>query len=104
MNLQMVVMNGSKLLQEMHDGKVCIFSVSPAGNLRNGIYNLYRADRADTRRAYTGSILHADVHCVYQLVGQEIVSHERRNFTGVPASGSTCTIRYAAGWANVSAA
>ena len=48
MTVQMVVMNGSKLLQELRDGQVYITQVVPKGGLRNGIYPLNLAEHAGT--------------------------------------------------------
>lgn len=102
MTVQMVVMNGSKLLQELQDGQVYITQVVPKGGLRNGIYPLNLADKADTRTSYSGTVLHVDHHSLYQEVDGKIIRHERQNFHRLPAYGNNVMIRYTAGWAVVS--
>lgn len=103
MKQRLLVMNGSRILQQEYDGAWVNQKVEKAGALKPGIYNLHSAQRADKAKAHEGTIIHADGNSVYQQTGKNIVMHERKDFDKVPDIGSVKSVSYdAAGKAAVS--
>ena len=104
MKQRLLVMNGSRILQQEYDGAWVNQKVEKAGALKPGMYNLHSAQRPDKSKASEGTILHADGNSIYQQTGKTIVMHDRKNFDKVPDIGSVKSISYdAAGKAAVSA-
>ncbi|MCK0505289.1 IncP plasmid survival protein KfrB [Aromatoleum anaerobium] len=104
MKQRVLVMNGSRIVQNERDGQWYSDKVDKAGALKPGIYNLYLANRADKTATCSGVILHADKEHVYQQVGKNYVMHARSDFDKVPEIGSAKSISYdAQGKASVSA-
>lgn len=94
MKQRVLVMNGSRIVQNERDGQWCSDKVDKAGALKPGIYNLYLASRPDKTATCSGVILHADKERVYQQVGKHYVMHERSDFDKVPEIGSVKSISY----------
>jgi hypothetical protein len=102
---RLLVMNGQRILQtQAHQGADWINqSVSKAGALKPGIYNLYIAQPADKSKRYDGVIVHVDADRVYQHIGKNFIIHPRSDFEELPPLGQAKTITYdARGKANVS--
>ena len=104
MKQRLLVMNGSRIVQNEQDGQWKSEKVDKAGALKPGIYNLYLASRADKAATHSGLILYADKDNVYQQVGKGYVAHARADFDKVPEIGSAPRISYDAhGKASVAA-
>lgn len=104
MKQRLLVMNGSRIVQNERDGQWHSDKVDKAGALKPGIYNLYLASQADKTATCSGVILHADRENVYQQVGKNYVMHARSDFDKVPEIGGAKSISYDAhGKASVSA-
>ncbi|MEO7560214.1 MAG: KfrB domain-containing protein [Nitrosospira sp.] len=94
MKQRILVMNGQRLVQTEQGEEWNTGKVEKAGNLKAGIYNLYRAIDADKKQEYVGMILHTDNAYVYQQKGREVLRHDRQDFTVVPDYGSLKSIAY----------
>jgi hypothetical protein len=104
MKQRLLVMNGSRIVQNERDGQWRSEKVDKAGALKPGIYNLYLASLADKTATCSGVILHADKENVYQQVAKNYVMHACSDFDKVPEIGSAKSISYdAQGKARVSA-
>ena len=88
MKQRLLVMNGSRIVQNEQEGQWKSEKVDKAGALKPGIYNLYLASRADKAATHSGVIVHADKDNVYQQVGRNYVMHARADFDKVPEIGS----------------
>ena len=100
---RLVVMNGSKIVQ-VEDGpnEWRVEKVEKADGIRPNYYNLFAAKEAALSVSLAGTVLHVDAASIYQLVGQEIVRHERSKFDKVPENGAVLTVEYKQGRAVVS--
>ena len=104
MKQRLLVMNGSRIVQNEREGQWKSEKVDKAGALKPGIYNLYLASRADKAATHSGVILHVDKDNVYQQVGRSYVMHARADFDKVPEIGSAKHVSYdTQGKASVSA-
>lgn len=91
---RIVVMNGQRIVQTEQGGEWKNVQVAKAGDLKAGIYNLYRADFALKTKESIGMILHTDNDYVYQQQGREVLRHDRKDFTVVPKPGALLSISY----------
>ncbi|MCK0509702.1 IncP plasmid survival protein KfrB [Aromatoleum buckelii] len=104
MKQRLLVMNGSRIVQNEREGQWYTDKVDKAGALKPGIYNLYLASRADKAATHSGVIVHADKERVYQQIGKNYVMHDRLDFDKTPEIGSARSISYdAQGKASMSA-
>lgn len=92
---KIVVMNGSRQLDQVLGGEWVTLKTLPEAGLPKGIYQL-----ADARvppvtgkpAIYTGQILQVDDHKVYQLFGKNVLQHERSVFRDAEAKGEKLTV------------
>lgn len=94
MKQRLLVMNGSKILQNNSQGTWQNQKVEKAGLLKPGIYNIYNASVADTTKEYEGVIVHSDKSKVYQQIGKKFVVHETVHFDKLPQDGSFKKLKY----------
>jgi hypothetical protein len=97
MQIRLLVMNGSKIVQGREEGSSGWMNrkVDKAGALKPGIYNLYMSGQADKTKRYDGVIVHADNNSVFQKVGKGFVNHSRSDFGDkIPEIGSEKSIFY----------
>jgi len=84
MKERMLVMNGSRLIQNDSKGEWVTEKVEKANDVKPGVYNLYLAKEADKSKNHTGTIIHNDKSFIYQQVGKAIVTHKIRDFPKKP--------------------
>lgn len=100
---QVVVMNGSRLLESRHDGEWVVQKSEPQGMLPRGIFRLDTATVAKPvdGATYDGSILHISAKGVYQAHGTGVARHDPARFRQLPAIGEVAKISYAMGQATL---
>lgn len=102
MKQRVLVMNGSRLLENDTNGKWVVQKVEPAGVLKPGIYNIFNAKSPESEGKYQGAIIHADKSHVFQEVKKGMfVKHAVGAFEKIPPIGSSLSVEYNAGRANV---
>lgn len=101
------VLNGSRQVDQVLQGKWTTLKVLPENGLPKGIYQLAEAAKPDTgkdgkEKDYTGQLLHVDSREVYQLQGKGIVKHDRAAFKDLEAKGEQLTVgrNYSVGYVN----
>lgn len=94
---RLVVMNGQAALQTKgEDGRWSDVVRRPAGDLPTGNWSL-NVREAARGSDYTGHVLHVDTRSVYQVVGRDVVRHERERFEQTPEVGQRVRIAQADG-------
>ena len=84
---RLVVLNNQKIIETCPEGKWETKSVSPAGSLRAGIYNISSAQDAPKNKNSIGMVLHIDESKIYQESGNGlIVAHDKRAFDTLPSA------------------
>lgn len=95
---RVLVMNGSRLLEQEVGAKWAVKEVKPAEGLKPGIYNIYNATQADKTKAEEGVVLHADDKSLYQMTGKDkFVKHNVADLETVPSIGVNVSISYSEG-------
>lgn len=96
MQIRLLVMNGSKIVQAREEGSSDWSNrkVEKASALKPGIYNLYMATQADKTKHFDGIIVHSDNQSVYQKIGKSFIAHNKSDFDKTPEVGSTKSIIY----------
>lgn len=100
---QVVVLNGSRLLESRHGGEWVVQKTDPQGMLPRGVFRLDTATPAkpDDGATYVGSILHVSAKGVYQFHGNGVARHDPSRFVRVPSIGASPKITYANGRATI---
>lgn len=100
---QVVVMNGSRLLESRQDGGWVVQKSDPQGMLPRGVFRLDTATPAKPidGTTYDGSILHVSKKGVYQAQGNGVARHDPSRFRQLPAIGEVAKISYAMGQATL---
>ncbi|KIZ48463.1 conjugal transfer protein TraB [Pseudomonas oryzihabitans] len=99
------VLNGSRQIDQVVQGKWMTLKVLPENGLPKGVYQLGEAAKASTGKdaSFTGQVLFSDSKAVYQLAGKGVVEHPRSAFADLEAKGEkvadgrTYTVAYANG-------
>lgn len=95
---RVLVMNGSRLLEQEVGSKWAVKDVKPAEGLKPGIYNIYNAKAANKSESTTGTILHVDQDVIYQMVGKDkFIKHNKADMVSAPSVGVHVEIDYSAG-------
>ncbi|ENV52095.1 IncP-type DNA transfer protein TraB [Acinetobacter junii CIP 107470 = MTCC 11364] len=80
-SLKVAVLNGSRQLDQVIDGKWNTLKVLPENGLPKGIYQLSDAIKpipSKDEKTFSGQILHVDNNYLYQLTGpNEILKHDK---------------------------
>ncbi|EJD3148824.1 conjugal transfer protein TraB [Salmonella enterica] len=87
---KVVVMNGSRQLNQMLGGEWVTLKVLPHGGLPTGVYQLADAQKPPVSgkpAIYTGQLLQVDDHKVYQLHGKNVIQHDRSVFHEAESKG-----------------
>lgn len=100
---QVVVMNGSRLLESRQDGGWVVQKTDPQGMLPRGVFRLDTATAAKPvdGATYDGSILHVSKKGVYQAQGTGVARHDPARFRQLPTIGEVAKISYAMGQATL---
>ena len=83
---KVVVLNGSRQIDQVIGGKWQTQKVLPENGLPKGIYQLSDAKLPENSAkpvTYTGAILQVDSSKVFQLCGKNIIKHERSTFSDI---------------------
>jgi len=95
MKQRLLVLNGTRLLQNEQEGQWKTDNVVKAGPLKPGVYNIHTAGIPDRSKVSEGTIIHVDKTHVFQQVRKDVfVKHERSVFDKVPEVGDNCSINY----------
>lgn len=92
---KVVVMNGSRQLDQVLGGEWVTLKVLPEAGLPKGIYQLSDAQKPEVSgkpSTFTGPLLQVDDHKVYQLHGKGIILHDRAVFRDMEAKGGKLTV------------
>jgi KfrB protein len=95
MKQRLLIMNGSRIVQNETNGEWETQKVEKANGVKPGIYNLYLSNNADKTKNYTGIFVHSDKSSIYQQVGKEMIVHNRDDFgKDLPDVGEIKAITY----------
>lgn len=81
---KVVVLNGSRQLDQVINGEWMTLQVLPESGLPKGIYQLSEAQRpavSSKQELYAGAVLQVDEHHVFQIHETGIIKHDRAAFS-----------------------
>jgi len=94
---RLLVMNGQCAMQQEDQGQWRNAKVKKSRGVKPGIYNIYKANKADKSKEHSGVILYTDKKNVYQQVGKgQYITHDRADFAKPPEPGEIKNISYSA--------
>ena len=99
-SLRLSVINGSRLLNKVIDGKWSTIETMPDAELPSGVFNLSGAiipEKNVHPQNYGGQVLHVNDDYVWQLSGDKIARHKRSLFEKEPIVGCRCSVSYSRG-------
>ena len=100
MKQRILVMNGQRLIQTLHNNQEWkTDKVERAQGLKPGIYNIYLAkivegNHKQTQNEFSGVIIHINNTAVFQQIGKDFIMHDRKRFSKAPTIGDNISIKY----------
>lgn len=96
-SLKIVVLNGSRQVDQVIRGDWMTLKVLPENGLPRGVFQLSDANKPDLAKDgkpkdYEGQLLHVDSKAVFQLCDRQIIKHDRAAFQSLETNDRPLTV------------